>query len=201
MNAGQACVAAKRFIVTDPVYDEFRDAMVAAMTAATMGDPRHEGTTFGPLAREDLRTRLHEQVRVSVERGASVALGGVVPDGPGWYYPATVLEDVAPGQPAYDDELFGPVAALIRVADDEEAMRVANDSRFGLGGGIFSSDEERALRLAREEFDTGRVNINGYGGLPPQVPFGGVKDSGYGREHGDHGILEFVNTKTIMVPA
>ncbi len=199
MNAGQACIAAKRFIVTAERYDQCRDAFVEQMAAMTIGDPREDGVTLGPLAREDLRDRLHEQVVASVETGATLTLGGLVPDRPGWFYPPTVLEDVAPGQPAYDDELFGPVAALIRVADDEEAMRVANDSRFGLGGGIFSADVDRALQLAREEFDTGSVNINGFQGVNAHLPLGGVKDSGYGREHGGHGIMEFVNTKTVRI--
>lgn len=198
-NNGETCVAAKRFVVADAVYDEFRDRFVEQMGALRMGDPREEGTGLGPMARQDLRDRLAAQVRESVEAGATVALGGEVPDRDGWFYPATVLEDVAPGQPAYDEELFGPVASMIRVADDDEAMRVANDSRYGLGGGIFSADVERAVRLARDEFDTGMVNVNGYNLAQPHLPFGGVKDSGYGREHGGYGIHEFVNTKTVMI--
>lgn len=198
-NNGETCVAAKRFVVTDEVYDEFRDRFVEQMGAVQMGDPGAEGTGLGPMAREDLRDKLAKQVQESVDGGATVALGGEVPDRDGWFYPATVLEDVAPGQPAYDDELFGPVAALIRVADDEEAMRVANDSRYGLGGGIFSRDVDRAIELAREEFDTGMVNVNGYNLAQPHLPFGGVKDSGYGREHGGYGIHEFVNTKSVMI--
>jgi succinate-semialdehyde dehydrogenase/glutarate-semialdehyde dehydrogenase len=126
-------------------------------------------------------------------------LGGEIPEGKGYYYPATVLENVTPGQPAYDDELFGPVAALIKVKDEVEAMRIANDSPYGLGGGIFSKDEKRALALARDEFDTGMVNINGYNLAQPQLPFGGVKASGYGREHGGFGMHEFVNIKAIMI--
>jgi succinate-semialdehyde dehydrogenase/glutarate-semialdehyde dehydrogenase len=198
-NNGETCVAAKRFIVTDAVYEEFRDAFVEGMKGVTTGDPAEKGTKMGPIAREDLRDTLHQQVKESVEAGATLTLGGEVPDGEGWFYPATVLEDVAPGMPAYDDELFGPVASLIRVADDEEAMKVANDSRFGLGGGIFSADVDRAVELARTEFDTGMVNINGYNLAQPNLPFGGVKDSGYGREHGGFGIKEFVNIKSVMI--
>lgn len=198
-NNGETCVAAKRFIVVDGVYDEFRDAFVEQFRGMTMGDPMDQDTDLGPMAREDLRDELHEQVLASVEAGATITLGGEVPDRAGWYYPATVLEDVAPGQPAYDDELFGPVASFIRVADEQEAIRVANDSRYGLGGGIFSADEERAVRLAREELDTGMVNVNTYELAKPNLPFGGVKDSGYGREHGGFGIREFVNVKTVMV--
>lgn len=198
-NNGETCVAAKRFVVADAVYDEFRDAFVEQFEALTMGDPMDEDTDLGPMAREDLRDELHEQVQQSVAAGATVTTGGEIPDGDGWFYPPTVLEDVAPGSPAYDDELFGPVASLIRVADDAEAMRVANDSRYGLGGGIFSRDEERAVRLARDEFDTGMVNVNTYRLAQPNLPFGGVKRSGYGREHGGFGIREFVNTKAVMI--
>lgn len=199
MNAGQTCIAAKRIIVTANHYDEFRDAFVERMAALRIGHPRADDVDLGPLARGDLRDALHQQVVASVEAGATLTLGGVVPDGPGWFYPPTVLEDVAPGQPAYHEELFGPVAALIRVADDDEALRVANDSRYGLSGGIFSADVDRALRLAREEFTTGSVNINGFRGIDAHLPFGGVKDSGYGREHGGLGVLEFVNTKTVRI--
>ncbi|QWC85792.1 NAD-dependent succinate-semialdehyde dehydrogenase [Nocardioidaceae bacterium] len=200
-NNGETCVAAKRFIVVDSVYDAFRDAYVEAMGAVELGDPTDEGCQLGPMVRTDLRDELHEQVTQSVSKGARIAVGGEVPDRAGAWYPATVLEDVAPGQPAYEDELFGPVASLIRAADDEDAMRIANDSRYGLGGGIFSADVERATELARTEFDTGMVNINGFNLAKPHLPFGGVKDSGYGREHGEAGMREFVNAKTIFVDA
>ncbi len=198
-NNGETCVAAKRFIVEDAVYDRFRDAYVEQMAALTMGDPTAEETDHGPMARLDLRDELHDQVTASVDAGATVALGGEIPDREGAWYPATVLEDVAPGMPAYDDELFGPVASLIRVDDAQEAMRVANDSRYGLGGGIFSGDTERATAMARDRFDTGMVNVNTYGLADPHLPFGGVKDSGYGREHGGFGIKEFVNVKTVRI--
>jgi succinate-semialdehyde dehydrogenase/glutarate-semialdehyde dehydrogenase len=198
-NTGQTCVAAKRFIVVDSVYDEFRDAFLSGMKNLVVGDPTSSDTQMGPMARSDLRDSLHEQVRQSVDAGATCSLGGEIPEGKGYFYPATVLEDVAPGQPAYDDELFGPVAALIRVKDDAEAMRVANNSIYGLGGGIFSANEDRAVRLARDEFDTGMVNINGYNLAIPNLPFGGVKQSGYGREHGGFGMREFVNVKAVMV--
>lgn len=198
-NAGQTCVAAKRFIVDDAVYDEFRDAYIEQMKKISYGDPTDDNTVMGPMARKDLRDGLHEQVRQSIENGATCSLGGEIPEGPGYFYPATVLENVAPGQPAYDDELFGPVAALIRVSGEEEAMRVANDSPYGLGGGIFSRNEERALRLATDLFDTGMVNINGYNLAQPNLPFGGVKDSGHGREHGGFGMREFVNIKSVMI--
>lgn len=198
-NAGQTCVAAKRFIVVESLYDEFRDAFLAEMKKLAVGDPTSSETQMGPMARADLRDDLHEQVRKSVEAGATCSLGGEIPDGKGYFYPPTVLENVAPGQPAYDDELFGPVAALIKVKDVDEAMRVANDSIYGLGGGIFSTNEDEAVRLARDEFDTGMVNVNGYNLAIPNLPFGGVKHSGYGREHGGFGMHEFVNVKAVMV--
>ncbi|PKA96388.1 succinate-semialdehyde dehydrogenase/glutarate-semialdehyde dehydrogenase [Flavobacteriaceae bacterium MAR_2009_75] len=197
-NNGETCVAAKRFVVADKVYDEFRDAFVKAMKEVKLGDPTIEDSDLGPMAREDLRETLHEQVQQSVHKGANVLLGGKMPEGKGFYYPATILENLEPGQPAYDDELFGPVASLIRAKDNEDALRIANDSRFGLGGGIFSKDEEKAFDLAKKYFDTGMVFINSFGLAQPNMPFGGVKNSGYGREHGGFGIREFVNVKSIM---
>ncbi len=198
-NNGETCIAAKRFIVVEEIYDEFREAFVNAMKDLTTGDPMEDKADLGPMAREDLRKQLHEQVMESVENGAEIACGGEIPDGPGFYYPATVLENVKPGQPAYDDELFGPVAALIKAKDADHAMHIANDSRFGLGGGIFSKDEERAIEMASKYFDTGMVFINSFGLAKPNMPFGGVKDSGYGREHGGSGIKEFVNVKSVII--
>ncbi|MEX1233691.1 MAG: NAD-dependent succinate-semialdehyde dehydrogenase [Roseovarius sp.] len=198
-NNGQTCIAAKRFIVVDTLYDDFREAFVERMAALKAGDPTGDDADIGPMAREDLRDDLHDQVNDSVKNGATILCGGKLPDGAGYYYPATVLGDVAPGQPAYDGELFGPVASLIRAKDDKDAMRIANDSRYGLGGGILSQDTEAAVKLAAEEFDTGMIFINGFGMATPNMPFGGVKDSGYGREHGGFGMKEFTNAKAIMV--
>ncbi|MDX2373894.1 NAD-dependent succinate-semialdehyde dehydrogenase [Psychrobacter sp. PP-21] len=199
INNGETCVAAKRFIVVDSVYDEFRKRIVEKFEGTKSGDPMDDSSDIGPLARADLRDQLHEQVEQSVAKGATIAVGGKVPEGKGSFYPATILENVEKGQPAYDDELFGPVASLIRAKDEDDAMRIANDSRYGLGGAIFSKDEEKAVRLAREQFDTGMVYVNGYGLANPALPFGGVKDSGYGREHGGFGIKEFVNIKAVHV--
>ncbi|MGP4734222.1 MULTISPECIES: NAD-dependent succinate-semialdehyde dehydrogenase [unclassified Psychrobacter] len=199
INNGETCVAAKRFIVVDSVYDEFRRRIVEKFEGTKAGDPMDDNSDIGPLARADLREQLHEQVEQSVAKGATIAVGGKVPEGKGSFYPATILENVEKGQPAYDDELFGPVASLIRAKDEDDAMRIANDSRYGLGGAIFSKDEEKAVRLAREQFDTGMVYINGYGLANPALPFGGVKNSGYGREHGGFGIKEFVNIKAVHV--
>lgn len=198
-NAGQTCVAAKRFIVDESVYDAFRDAYVAQMKKLKFGDPTAEDTDMGPMARADLRDGLHDQVKRSVEAGATCLVGGEIPEGKGYFYPPTVLENVKPGQPAYEEELFGPVASLIKVRGEDEALRVANDSVYGLGGGIFSRDEDKAIRLARDHFDTGMVNINGYRLAQTNLPFGGVKESGYGREHGGFGMHEFVNAKAVMI--
>lgn len=198
-NNGQVCTAAKRFIVEGAVYDDFRDAFVAKVESLALGDPMDDATDIGPMAREDLRDELAEQVKDSLDAGARAVVGGSAPDRDGFFFEPTVLERLEPGMPAYDDELFGPVASLIRVESEEEAIRVSNSSRYGLGGGIFCADEDRAIRIARDHLDTGMVNINGYGNAKPNVPFGGVKDSGYGREHDKYGFHEFVNIKAITV--
>jgi succinate-semialdehyde dehydrogenase/glutarate-semialdehyde dehydrogenase len=199
-NNGETCVSAKRFVVTDKVYDAFVAAFVEQMQAIAMGDPMEEETQLGPLSSEDQFDTVKEQVEQSVARGARVLCGGAAPERTGAYYPATVLAEVTPGMPAYDDEIFGPVAAVIRAKDDADAMRIANDSRYGLGGGIFCKDEAHAVALAREHFDTGMVRINSFGAADPNMPFGGVKDSGYGREHGGFGMKEFTNAKAIFLP-
>lgn len=197
-NNGETCVAAKRFVVAEKVYDQFKEAFVKGMKAINHGDPTKDDSKMGPMARKDLREILHDQVEKSVNKGAKILCGGEMPKEKGYFYPSTVLENVKPGQPAYDDELFGPVASLIKAKDNDDAMRIANDSRFGLGGGIFSKDEEKAVEFAKSHFDTGIVNINSFGLAHPSMPFGGVKNSGYGREHGGFGIKEFVNVKSIM---
>ncbi|MEN2750414.1 NAD-dependent succinate-semialdehyde dehydrogenase [Psychrobacter sp. FBL11] len=199
INNGETCVAAKRFIVVDSLYDEFRKRIVEEFASKKAGDPMDDSSDIGPLARKDLQEKLHEQVEESVSKGATISVGGTLPEGKGSFYPATILENVEKGQPAYDDELFGPVASLIRAKDQDDALRIANDSRYGLGGAIFSKDEDKAIRLANEEFDTGMVYINGYGLANPALPFGGVKNSGHGREHGGFGIKEFVNIKGVHV--
>ena len=198
-NNGETCIAAKRFIVVEDIYDDFRDAYVKAMSALTTGDPTSDEFDMGPMARKDLRDDLHKQVQESVAAGAEILCGGKMPDGKGYFYPATVLDNVLPGQPAYDDELFGPVASLIKAKDAKDAMRIANDSKFGLGGGIMTKDTDKAIELARDHFDTGMIFINRFGLAVPNMPFGGVKDSGYGREHGGFGVKEFVNIKSLLI--
>jgi succinate-semialdehyde dehydrogenase/glutarate-semialdehyde dehydrogenase len=169
------------------------------MSARRPGNPLAEGVDLGPLARRDLRDELHEQVERSVRAGARLLLGGEVPDGPGAFYPPSVLSGVRPGMAAYSEELFGPVASLIFVSDEEEAVRVANDTSFGLGAAVFTRDVARGERIARERLQAGCCFVNALVRSDPRLPFGGVRDSGYGRELGLFGIREFVNVKTVWV--
>ena len=199
INSGQSCIAAKRFIVVDAVRDVFLKAFVEAMKEARMGDPMEEETVVGPQARTDLRDELHDQVVRSLKAGARCLLGGEIPDGPGAFYPPTILTDVGPGMAAYQEELFGPVAAVIPVKDEAEALRVANDTVFGLGAAVFTGDLEKGTRIAREELEAGACFVNAFVRSDPRLPFGGVKESGYGRELSPFGIQEFVNIKTVWV--
>ncbi|MCB9648812.1 MAG: NAD-dependent succinate-semialdehyde dehydrogenase [Deltaproteobacteria bacterium] len=197
LNAGQSCIAAKRFIVLPKVRADFEAGLVERFRKTTFGDPTTD-VSMGPMARHDLRDQLHAQVEASVAGGARVAVGGAVPEGPGSFYPATVLVDVpGRGVPAADEELFGPVAAIIPVRDEAEAVAVANGSRFGLGGAVFTRDEARGLELATRVLESGVCVVNDFVRSDPRLPFGGVKASGYGRELGRAGILEMVNIKTV----
>jgi succinate-semialdehyde dehydrogenase/glutarate-semialdehyde dehydrogenase len=199
INNGQSCIAAKRFILPASRREACEAMFVREMRARRVGDPCASDTDLGPMARRDLRDELHAQVEASVAAGARLLLGGEVPDGAGAFYPPTVLTDVGPGMPAYDDELFGPVASLIFVDDEEEAIRVANDSSFGLGAAVFTADEARGEAIARDRLHAGCCFVNGFVRSDPRLPFGGVGASGYGRELGAFGILEFVNVKTVYV--
>jgi len=199
INSGQSCIAAKRFVVVEPVREEFERLLVARMRAARVGSPLEDGVAVGPLARHDLRDTLHDQVRRSVAAGARLLLGGTVPPGPGAFYTPTVLTDVKKGMAAYGEELFGPVAAIIPVANEKAAIKVANDSPFGLGAAVFTRDLARGERLAREEIQSGSCFVNALVKSDPRLPFGGIKESGYGRELGHHGIREFVNAKVVSI--
>jgi succinate-semialdehyde dehydrogenase/glutarate-semialdehyde dehydrogenase len=199
INAGQSCIAAKRFIVVESIRAQFEERFVAQMRATQYGDPLHEETTVGPLARHDLRDDLHQQVQESIAKGAKLLLGGDIPTGQGAFYPPTVLTHVTPGMPAYDDEMFGPVAAIIAVPDETEAIRVANDSIFGLGAAVFTRDLAKGERIATQELEAGCCFVNALVKSDPRLPFGGVKTSGYGRELSHYGIKEFVNIKTVYV--
>jgi succinate-semialdehyde dehydrogenase / glutarate-semialdehyde dehydrogenase len=199
VNTGQSCIAAKRFVVVEPLREAFEEAFVEHMRKPKMGDPLAEDTELGPLARRDLRDELHEQVRASVAKGARCLLGGEVPPGAGAWYPPTALADVRPGMPAYDEELFGPVAAIIVAADEDDAIRIANDSPFGLGAAVFTRDVARGEAIAARRLQAGSCFVNALVKSDPRLPFGGIKESGYGRELGSWGIREFVNVKTVYV--
>jgi succinate-semialdehyde dehydrogenase/glutarate-semialdehyde dehydrogenase len=198
INSGQSCIAAKRFIVDARIAAEFERALVAGMAALRVGDPMDETTQVGPLATPEILEGLDQQVRRSVELGASVLTGGRRLDRPGNYYSPTVLADVPKDAPAYGEELFGPVAALFRVNGIEEAVRLANDTEFGLGASAWTNEEAEQRRFI-DEIEAGMVFINGMAVSDPRLPFGGAKRSGYGRELGAYGIREFVNVKTVRV--
>jgi succinate-semialdehyde dehydrogenase/glutarate-semialdehyde dehydrogenase len=198
LNSGQSCIGAKRFVVHTAVVAEFTERLVARMARAAMGDPFSEGVEVGPIARQDLRDLVHLQVVRSVEAGAVLRCGGEIPDGPGWFYPPTVLAGVRKGMAAWDEEIFGPVATIIEVRDDEEAVDVANDTEYGLGSAVFSRNTARAMAIA-DRLETGNCFINSMVRSDPRLPFGGVKLSGYGRELSQYGIREFVNVKTLVV--
>jgi succinate-semialdehyde dehydrogenase/glutarate-semialdehyde dehydrogenase len=199
VNGGQSCIAGKRFIVVRPVLEPLEKALVDAMRTYEMADPRKEGTRLGPMQSVKARDEIHRQVSESIRKGARLLLGGKVPDQPGAWYPATVLTNVLPGQPAHDEEVFGPVAAIITAEDERDAIRIANASEFGLGSGVLTGDLDRGRRIAADELEAGLSFVNENVRSDPRAPFGGVKHSGYGRECGAHGIREFVNIKTVHV--
>lgn len=198
-NSGQSCIAAKRFIVVASVREQFETLFVKKMSAVKMGDPARDDTEVGPQARYDLRDALHRQVMESIQAGAVCLLGGQVPDSAGAYYPPTVLTNVKSGMPAYDQELFGPVAAIIPVKNEEDAIRVANDSDFGLGAAVFTRNEERGELIAATKLQAGNCFVNGLVKSDPRMPFGGIKESGHGRELSSFGIREFVNIKSVVI--
>lgn len=196
INNGQSCIAAKRFIVHESRYDDFVAGMEQAMSAARMGDPLDENTELGPMAREDLCKDLADQVQRSLSAGAQAVTGGK-PEGN--FYPPTVLAEVTPGMPAFDEELFGPVAAVVKAGSDEEAVALANRSEFGLGAAVFTGDVEKGEAIARNRLDAGSCFVNAKVASDPRLPFGGIKASGYGRELGPIGITEFTNIKTVVI--
>lgn len=198
LNCGQSCIAAKRFVVVEAVAEAFLQCFKAAVEALLPGDPLDAATTLAPMARSDLRDALHRQVQQSVEQGAEIVTGGYPLDRHGAYYAATILDNVQPGQPAYHEELFGPVAIVIRARDEADALRIANDSDFGLGASVWTRDNARGEALARH-VQAGCCFVNGMVKSDPRLPFGGIKHSGYGRELSRHGIHEFLNIKTIWI--
>jgi succinate-semialdehyde dehydrogenase / glutarate-semialdehyde dehydrogenase len=199
INSGQSCIAAKRFIVVKSIEESFVALFKNKMSVKVMGDPLDENTEIGPQARTDLRNTLHQQVISSIEKGAECILGGQIPDGKHAFYPPTILISVKKGMPAYDEELFGPVASIISANDEEEAISIANDSIFGLGAAVFSKDLARAEEIAARRLQAGSCFVNSLVRSDPRLPFGGIKQSGYGRELSVYGIREFVNIKTVYI--
>jgi succinate-semialdehyde dehydrogenase/glutarate-semialdehyde dehydrogenase len=198
-NCGQSCVSAKRLIVVERHKARFEQGIVDIFGKAAMGDPLDGKTTLGPMSRADLRDELHDQVARSVKADAKLLLGGKNPGGKSAFYPPTILTDVTKSMPAYSEELFGPVAVIIPAKDDEDAIAIANDSEFGLGGAVFTTDLERGETIARERIESGLCFVNMMVRSDPRLPFGGIKNSGYGRELAAFGLHEFVNVKTIIV--
>lgn len=198
-NTGQSCIAAKRFIVVAEVADAFEKLLTDEMDDWAQGDPTDPDVRIGPMSRVELRDEVHDQVRRSVAAGARLVCGGEIPDRDGAWYPVTILADVGPGMPAYEEELFGPVAAIIRVPDEEEAVRIANDTVFGLGASVYTADSAKGEHLAADRIEAGSCFVNHFVQSDPRLPFGGIKESGYGRELSPLGLLEFTNTKTVWV--
>jgi len=199
LNTGQSCIAAKRFIVVTDVLVDFQERLIDEMRVKKWGDPFEEDVDLGPMVNETARDEIHNQVLRSVEKGAAILLGGKVPDNPGAYYPATVLGNVRPGMPAFDEELFGPVAAVIAAENEAEAIKLANQTPFGLGAAVFTSDIKKGEKIASEQLEAGSCFVNDFVRSDPRLPFGGIKASGYGRELSSNGILEFVNSKTVYI--
>ena len=197
-NNGQTCIAAKRFIVLESIYDDFIEQFTKKMANAKMGEPTDEEVYYGPMARVDLRNELHKQVEKTISQGGTLILGGKIPEGKGAYYPATILSDLTPGMVGFDEELFGPVASVIKAKDDKEAIALANNSSFGLGSGVITGDIKRGEKIALQ-LEAGNSFVNKLVVSDPRLPFGGIKNSGYGRELSSFGIKEFVNTKTIWI--
>lgn len=199
INGGQSCIAAKRFIVVKEVYEKFTQMYVDYMKQKKMGDPFDESNDLGPQASVKLRDELHDQVKRSINSGAKLLLGGNIPEMKGAYYPPTVLADVKPGMPAFDEELFGPVAAIVKAENENDAIRLANQTVFGLGASVFTRDVRRGEKIAKEKLNAGSCFVNQLVRSDPRLPFGGIKESGYGRELSVFGIREFVNIKTVVV--
>ncbi|SFV27757.1 NAD-dependent succinate-semialdehyde dehydrogenase [Thermoflavifilum thermophilum] len=199
INSGQSCIAAKRFIVVKDILNAFTERFVALMQEKTMGDPMQEHVDIGPLARTDLRNQLHRQVQRSIQAGARCIIGGKIPKQKGAFYPPTVLTHVKKGMPAFDEELFGPVAAIIAAKDEQEAIQLANQTTFGLGAAVFTRDLQKGEQIAAHQLEAGNCFVNALVKSDPRLPFGGIKSSGYGRELGLFGIREFVNIKTVYM--
>jgi succinate-semialdehyde dehydrogenase/glutarate-semialdehyde dehydrogenase len=198
-NSGQVCIAAKRIIVDNSIKEAFIEKVMQTLQPYQIGDPLDENTNMGPLARQDLRDQVHHQVQETIARGAECILGGVVPGHPGFYYPPTILINVPADSPAYQEEIFGPVLSFINAENDEDAIKIANDSNYGLAGAVFTRNIEKGEQIATTRIQVGSCAVNTFVSSDPRLPFGGIKNSGYGRELGEEGIREFVNIKTVSV--
>ncbi len=198
-NGGQVCISAKRLIVVDAVYEKFKAAVVREAKHYTVGDPQNEATDIGPLARKDLHAAVTAQLGECINQGANIIYQSPTPNSPGYYFPITVIDNVTPGMPAYEDEIFGPVIALIRAKDEAEAIKIANCTEFGLGAGVFTQNLTNGQRIAETELQAGACVVNGRLRSNPAIPFGGIKQSGFGRELGNEGILEFINCKSVSI--
>ena len=199
LNTGQSCIAAKRFIVVEPCLAEFTDKVANKIKNMKMGDPLDPTIDIGPMVNVSARDELHQQVIASMDKGAVIVTGGIIPESPGSFYLPTLLVDVTPGMPAFDDELFGPVAVIIAAKDEQQALELANKTKFGLGAAVFTTDLEKGEKIATEVLEAGCCFVNDFVKSDPRLPFGGIKESGYGRELSEFGIREFVNIKTVVV--
>ena len=199
LNTGQSCIAAKRFIVVEPCRSEFTNKVAKKIKNMKMGDPLDPTVDIGPMVNVSARDELHQQVITSLDKGAVLVAGGIIPESPGSFYPPTLLVDVAPGMPAFDDELFGPVAVIIAAKDEYQALELANQTKFGLGAAVFTTDLQKGKKIAAEVLEAGCCFVNDFVKSDPRLPFGGIKESGYGRELSEFGIHEFVNIKTVVM--
>ena len=199
LNSGQSCIAAKRFIVEESIHDEFVELLVQKLKRKVVGNPLDDGVDVGPLARKDLRDELHRQVSESIQDGAHCLMGGVINDQAGAFYPITLLTGVQKGMPVYEEELFGPVASVIKAKNSDHAVEISNDSVYGLGAAVFSNDLQKAEYIARSRINAGSCFVNDFVRSDPRLPFGGIKESGFGRELSEFGIREFVNVKTVYI--
>ena len=199
LNTGQSCIAAKRFIVVEPCRSEFTNKVAKKIKNMNMGDPLDPTVDIGPMVNVSARDELHQQVITSLDKGAVLVAGGIIPESPGSFYPPTLLVDVAPGMPAFDDELFGPVAVIIAAKDEHQALELANQTKFGLGAAVFTTDLQKGKKIAAEVLEAGCCFVNDFVKSDPRLPFGGIKESGYGRELSEFGIHEFVNIKTVVL--
>ena len=199
INSGQSCISAKRIVVVRSIRSRFEELLVRRMGEYRVGSPLDRGTQIGPLARADIRETVSAQVERTISAGARCTMGGTVPKGDGFFYPPTVLTDVRPGMAAFDEEVFGPVAAVVPVESEADAIRCANDSSYGLGAAVFTADLQKGERIAREELMAGSCFVNAYVRSDPRLPFGGIRESGFGRELSSFGIREFVNIKTVYI--